>query len=174
MSDQTTTGYDDPRFDDGRAAATGAVPSAIDRLDDPALYDGVRTRRILSFLIDYSFVLLLSVPAAILVFFLGVVSLGLAWGLYGLLLPLIAIVYIAFTMGGPAQATPGMGIAGIKVARRDGKMVDPAIAVLHGVIFWAANTVLTPFVLLVGLFTPRKQLLQDLLLGTVVVRRRAR
>ena len=75
-------------------------------------------------------------------------------------------------MGGSAQATPGMGMAGIRVARLDGERVDPAVAVLHGVIFWAANTLLTPFVLLVGLFTPRKQLLQDLLLGTVVVRRR--
>ena len=116
--------------------------------------------------------LLLSIPAAIVVFVLGVVSLGFAWGLYAVLLPLIAIVYIAFTMGGSAQATPGMAIAGIRVARLDGEAVDPVIAVLHGVIFWAANTLLTPFILLAGLFTPRKQLLQDLLLGTVVVRRR--
>ena len=174
VSDQTTTGYGNPRFDDRQSARTNAMPRATDRLDDPALYDGVRTRRIVSFLIDYSFVLLLSIPAAILVFFLGIVSLGLAWSLYGVLLPLIAVVYIAFTMGGSAQATPGMGIAGIVVVRLNGRDVDPAIAVLHGVIFWAANTLLTPFVLLVGLFTPRKQLLQDLVLGTVVLRRRAR
>ncbi len=172
MSDQTITSRGHPHFDDRRARTSYTMAGTVDRLDDPVLYDGVRTRRILSFLIDYTVVLLLSVPAAILVFFLGVVSLGLAWGLYGVLLPLIAILYIAFTMGGSAQATPGMSMAGIKVARLDGEKVDPAIALLHGVIFWAANTLLTPFVILVALFTPRKQLLQDLMLGTVVVRRR--
>ena len=61
-------------------------------LDEPRLYSGVRTRRIVGFLFDYALVLVLSIPAAIVVFFLGLVSLGLAWGLYAVLLPVIAIV----------------------------------------------------------------------------------
>lgn len=141
-------------------------------LDAPRAYSGVRTRRMLSFVFDYTMVLLLSVPAAIIIFVLGILSLGLAWGLYAFLLPLIAILYLAFTMGGEKQATPGMRMAGIRVARLDGGRVDPPLAVLHGVLFWAANAVLTPFILLIGLFTPRKQLLHDLLLGTVIVRDR--
>ena len=144
----------------------------MEELDAPRAYSGVRTRRMLSFVVDYTIVLLLSVPAAIVVFLLGIVTLGLGWMLYGVLLPLIAIVYLAFTLGGSRQATPGMRMAGVKLVRLDGERVDPALAVIHGVIFWAANALLTPFVLLVGLFTPRKQLLQDLLLGTVVVRDR--
>jgi uncharacterized RDD family membrane protein YckC len=141
-------------------------------LDAPRLYDGVRTRRMMSFVIDYALVLLLSVPAAIVVFILGIVSFGLAWGLYAILLPVIAIVYIAFTMGGSKQATPGMRVAGVRVARLDGGRVDPTLAVLHGVLFWASVSVLTPFVLLVALFTRRKQLLHDVLLGTAVIRDR--
>lgn len=141
-------------------------------LDSALAYDGVRTRRVLAFVADYSLVLLLSIPAAIVVFFLGIVTLGLGWMLYGILLPLIAVVYIGSTMGGRAQATPGMRLAGIRLERLDGGRVDPMLAILHGVVFWASNAVLTPFVLLVALFTPRKQLLQDLLLGTVVVRDR--
>ncbi|MEF2551862.1 RDD family protein [Aurantimonas sp. A2-1-M11] len=141
-------------------------------LDSPRLYDGVRTRRMMSFVVDYALVLLLSVPAAIVVFVLGIVSLGLAWGLYAILLPLIAIAYVGFTMGGRQQATPGMRVAGLRVARLDGAPVDPALAVLHGVLFWASVSVLTPFVLLVALFTRRKQLLHDLLLGTAVIRDR--
>ena len=124
----------------------------------------------MSFVVDYALVLLLSVPAAIVVFILGIVSFGLAWGLYAILLPVIAIVYIAFTMGGAKQATPGMRVAGVRVARLDGARVDPTMAVLHGVLFWASVSVLTPFVLLIALFTRRKQLLHDLLLGTAVVR----
>jgi uncharacterized RDD family membrane protein YckC len=38
------------------------------------------------------------------------------------------------------------------------------------VLFWAANAILTPFILLVGLFTRHKRLLHDMALGTVVVR----
>ena len=136
------------------------------------LYDGVRRRRMVAFIADYAFVLLLSVPTAIIVFLLGIVTLGLGWLLYGVLLPVIAIVYVGTTMGGSTQATLGMRMAGIRLVRLDGAQVDPVLAVLHGVVFWASNALLTPFVLLVGLFTPRKQLLQDLLLGTVVIRDR--
>ena len=137
-----------------------------------SLYDGVRRRRMMAFIVDYAFVLLLSVPTAVIVFLLGIVTLGLGWMLYGVLLPVIAIVYVGTTMGGTAQATPGMRMAGIRLARLDGARVDPLLAVLHGVVFWASAALLTPFILLVGLFTPRKQLVQDLLLGTVVIRDR--
>lgn len=146
---------------------SGARASA---LDAPRLYRSVRTRRMLSFVADYTIVLALSVPLAVLVFVLGILSFGLAWGLYAILLPLVAIPYIGLTMGGAKQATPGMRLAGLRFARLDGGRVDPALAVLHGVLFWASTAVLTPFVLLVGLATARKQLLHDLLLGTVVVR----
>ncbi len=40
---------------------------------------------------------------------------------------------------------------------------------MHALIFWFSVGLLTPLVLLVGLFTRRRQLLHDLLLGTVVV-----
>lgn len=145
---------------------------ARDDLDAARLYAGVRTRRIIGFVVDYSLVFLLSVPAAVVVFLLGIVTLGLGWILYAVLVPAIAIAYVGLTLGGRAQATPGMRMAGVRIERLDGRTVDPVLAILHGVLFWASNAVLTPFVLLVGLFTPRKQLLQDLLLGTVVVRRR--
>lgn len=151
------------------AARTAPTASGLDR---SSLYDGVRTRRVMSFILDYTFVLLLSVPAAVVVFILGLLSLGLGWMLYGILLPTIAIIYVAFTMGGSHQATPGMRLAGLRVARLDGTPIDPATSALHGIIFWASNAILTPAVLLVALFTPRKQLLQDLLLGTVIVRSR--
>ncbi len=144
----------------------------VDALDAPRLYDGVRTRRIMSFLVDYAIVALLTIPAAIVVAVLGLLTFGLGWGLYAILVPAIAILYVGFTMGSRRQATPGMRLAGIKVERLDGAAMDPVLAVLHGVLFWASVTVLTPLVLVVGLMTRRKQLLHDVLLGTAVVRDR--
>ncbi|RFC65124.1 RDD family protein [Fulvimarina endophytica] len=140
-------------------------------LDEPWLYRSALRRRTAAFLIDYSLVLLLSVPAAIVIFLLGIVTFGLAFGLYAFMLPAIAILYIAVTMGGRRQATYGMRLTDLEVKRLDGGRVDPTLAVLHGVLFWASTALLTPAVVLVGLFTRRKQLLHDLLLGTVICRR---
>jgi uncharacterized RDD family membrane protein YckC len=140
-------------------------------LQQPAAYRSVRTRRVFGFLFDYAMVLILCIPAFVLVTILGLLTLGLGWGLYGILLPLVAIPYVAFTLGGDAQATPGMRVAGLRLERNDGGRVDPALAVAHTILFWVGNVATGGFILLVGLFTPRKQLVQDLLLGTVVVRR---
>lgn len=139
-------------------------------LDSPALYEGVLTRRVLAFCLDYLFVLLLTVPAAILVGFVGVLTLGLGWLLYGVLVPLVALVYVWRTLGGRHQATVGMRMAGIRLLRLDGGTVDGPLAVLHSVLFWAGNVLLTPLVLLATLFTDRKRTVHDLLLGTVVAR----
>jgi uncharacterized RDD family membrane protein YckC len=37
------------------------------------------------------------------------------------------------------------------------------------VVFWVTVSVLTPFILLVGLFNDRARLLHDILVGTVVI-----
>ncbi|RLQ89355.1 RDD family protein [Notoacmeibacter ruber] len=140
------------------------------RLDEPALYDGVLSRRVFAFIFDWTVVAVLSLVAGVLVFFLGILTLGLAWLLYGAIFPLVGLVYTAFTLGGSSQATPGMQIFGLKIERLDGKPLDPLWGALHSVLFWTGNIFLTPFILLIALFTNRKQTGHDLLLGTVVVR----
>lgn len=138
-------------------------------LRDEAL-DGVRTRRVLAFCLDYLLIGLLLVPVAILVFFLGIITLGLGWFLFGILAPLTALLYVGATLGGTAQATVGMRAMGLKMLRTDGGRVDWMLAVVHTVLFWAGNAVLTPLILLATLFLSNKRTLHDLLLGTVVVR----
>src|SRR5690606_33779398 len=59
------------------------------RHDDARLYDGVRTRRIFAFLLDYLIVGLLLIPFAILVFLLGLLTFGLAWSLFAVLGPIV-------------------------------------------------------------------------------------
>ena len=140
------------------------------RLDDARAYDGVRTRRILACLIDYLIVGLLTIPFAILVLILGLLTLGLGWMLFTVLVPAVAILYIWNTLGGKDQATVGMKMMDIRLDRLDGAPIDGMTAVVHSVLFWAGNVVLTPLVLLVTLFSDRKRTLHDLLLGTVVSR----
>jgi len=140
------------------------------RHEDMRLYEGVRTRRVCAFLIDYFIIALLLIPFAILVFLLGILTLGLGWMLFSVLGPAVALSYIWVTMGGPSQATLGMQMMGIRLERLDGQPVDGLLAIVHSVLFWAGNVVLTPLILLATLFLDRKRTVHDLLLGTVVVR----
>jgi len=153
-----------------RSAMTHTTDLMSADLDSWRSYAGVRSRRILAFLIDYVLVIALCVPAAIVVFILGIFSFGLGWALYPALFAIVALPYIGLTLGGPRQATPGMRITGIYMARTDGQRVDPMLAMVHAVLFWLANVVLTPLILLISLFSDRKRLLHDMLLGVVVVR----
>jgi uncharacterized RDD family membrane protein YckC len=140
------------------------------RFDDVRLYEGVRTRRILAFCVDYLIVGILMIPFAIVVFLFGLLTLGLGWALFGILFPLVVLIYVGMTMGGRNQATVGMRMMSIRLERLDGTGVDFLLAAVHAVFFWAANVILTPFVLVVSLLANRKRTLHDILLGTVVVR----
>jgi uncharacterized RDD family membrane protein YckC len=134
-------------------------------------YRGVLSRRIFAFLIDYAIIALLWVPAAVVVFFLGILTFGLGFFLYPALFAIVAMLYFGLTMGGPSQASAGMNVMGLALARVDGRPVDFLTAIVHLVLFWIGNALLTPFIVLIGLFTDRGRLLHDLLLGTVMVRR---
>jgi len=142
-----------------------------DRFDDWRLFDGVRTRRIFAFLIDYFMVFLLIVVAVPVIFLLGFATFGAAWLLYAIIGPLVALTYIGWTVGGPSQATIGMRLMDIRLERYDGRRIDFITAIVHAVLFWASAAIFMPL-LLAPLFLEDKRTLHDLALGTVVVRSR--
>lgn len=139
-------------------------------LDSPYALDGVLSRRVFAFVIDYLIVGVLVIPFGILVFLLGILTLGLGWLLFGILVPAVALAYIWNTLGGANQATVGMRMMGIRLQRFEGGLIDGLTAVTHSVLFWVSVTVLTPLILLATLFLDYKRTVHDLLLGTVVVR----
>ncbi|MBO9098007.1 MULTISPECIES: RDD family protein [Rhizobium] len=146
-------------------------PSPIPAVqDDWRTYSGVLSRRVFAFILDYFIVALLCIPAGILLFIVSVATLGLGFFLYPALFVIVAGLYFGMTVGGPAQASLGMRSVGIGMRRIDGQRIDFMTAIVHLVLFWILNSVLTPLVLLVGLFTDRSRLLHDLLIGTVTVR----
>ncbi len=115
--------------------------------EDWRAYRGVLSRRIFAFVIDYMLVLLLCIPAAIVVFFLGIITLGLGFFLYPALFVIVALIYFGMTLGGRSQASPGMRAAGIAMMRVDGRRLDFLTAVVHMVLFWILNSILTPLIL---------------------------
>jgi len=142
---------------------------AYDPETRPELFDGVLSKRIVAFLIDATLIVLLMIPAALLVLVMGIVTLGLAWGLYPALFAIVALGYVALTLGGSASATIGMRMAGLEMRTWSGAPMFALLAAIHALLFWFTIGLLTPLILLVGFFTRRKQLLHDLVLGTVVV-----
>ena len=136
-------------------------------------YSGVLSRRVLAFICDYIVIAILWVPAAVVLFFVGIATLGLAFFLYPVLYFIVAGLYFGFSLGGSAQASPGMRAMGLRMLRTDGLRIDFLTALVHLALFWLFNSLLTPLILLVGLFTDRKRLLHDFLIGAVVVREEA-
>jgi uncharacterized RDD family membrane protein YckC len=151
-------------------SASDGGNSALDPAIHPERYDGVRSRRVFAFLIDSAVILFLMLVASFCIAVLGVFTLGLGWFLFPLVWPVIAILYEVFTIGGPSSASPGMRFVGIELRTEQGERMNYPLALLHALGFWFSVTLLTPLIILVALFTRRKQLLQDLALGTVAIR----
>jgi uncharacterized RDD family membrane protein YckC len=129
----------------------------------------VRSRRIFAFLIDVIVIALLTFGAGVLVFFLGIFTLGLGFLLYAILPTATALLYVAFTLGGPQASTLGMRAMGLEMRLWYGAKPYPLLAAVHAILFWFSVSLLTPFILLVSLFSDRKRLLHDIILGTVVI-----
>jgi len=155
MSAETTSDY--------------ARQDVFDPVSNPELFSGVRSRRIFAFFIDVIIIALLTFAAGILVFFLGVFTLGLGFMLYAILPTGVALLYVAFTLGGPQASTLGMRAMGLEMRLWYGAKPYPLLAAIHVILFWFSISLLTPLVLLVSLFSDRKRLLHDIVLGVVII-----
>lgn len=148
---------------------THSRSDAFDPQARPELFEGIRSRRIFAFFIDFVAIAVLTFAAGIMVFFLGVLTLGLGFLIYAFLWQAVALLYTAFTLGGPNAATPGMRAMGLEMRLWYGAKPYALLAAMHAVCFWFSVTMLTPLVLAVSLFSDRKRLLHDIILGTVVM-----
>jgi len=142
--------------------------ATIDVLPLTTRYDAVRRKRIFAFLIDVMIVGLLSLFAHLVVGVLGLFTFGLAWLLWGAIFPIVAILYCGLTVAGARQATWGMAAMGLIFRVDNGMPANFAFGAAHVVLFYLSVSFLTPLILLVSLFTPRKRLLHDMVLGVVI------
>lgn len=136
---------------------------------EPDLFQDVLKRRTIAYLFDILGVSLLWVLAAVVVFFLGLATFGFAWAIYPALWPILGVLYTVTSLSGPFAATPGMRAMGLSMRSTGGPPPDALKALIHVVVFYALTATLTPLVHVVGLFTARRQLLQDYVAGVVVM-----
>jgi uncharacterized RDD family membrane protein YckC len=147
-------------------------PHAFDPWTQPELFRGVLTRRVFAFLID---LVVLSIPVILGYLFIGVfglITLGLGWALFWLAWPasvIWAVIYYGASLGGPHSATLGMRVMDLELRTWYGAPAYFVLGAMHAVLFWISVSVLSPLVLLVGLFNGRRRLLHDIVLGAVVI-----
>lgn len=155
----------------------GLSPLAFDPAAHPELFQGVLTRRFFAFLID---LVVLAIPIVLGVIFIalfGLLTLGLGWLLFVLVSPLSvvwAILYYGLSLGGPHSATVGMRVMELQLRTWTGEPGYFLLGAVHAVLYWISVSVLTPFIVLIGLVNRRRQLLHDLVLGTVIINTSAR
>jgi uncharacterized RDD family membrane protein YckC len=137
--------------------------------------EGVLGRRLFAYVVDIVVIFAIVALLAIAIFILGILTLSLGWWLYTLLFPpVIAIIYNALTIGGPAQSTVGMRMMGLRVFRENGGPPDKITAAVHALLFYiAAGTfVLWLIDVLIGFLRDDRRLGHDLLTGLMLVRNR--
>lgn len=146
-------------------------PDLPDPSTAPQLFDGVLLRRSAAFVID---TVILGFIATILLFIgtiAGFLTFGLAWLSLPIVIPLAILGYYAATLGSPMRATVGMSLMDVVLVPARGYPLDGWKILIHPIVFWITVWVAWPISLFVALVTPRQQMVQDLVTGTLMLGR---
>ncbi len=147
-------------------------PHAYDPAQNPELFEGVLSRRVVAFVIDLCVISIPLILLSIFIFAIGIVTLGLGFFLYFLLYPISviwALAYYGFCFGSERSATIGMRVMELEMRTWYGAPAYFVLGAAHAVVFWISVSILTPFIVLVGLFNDRRRLLHDMVVGTIVI-----
>ena len=146
-------------------------PNLPDPATAPELFEGVLTRRVLAYLIDFA--LLIAICGAILLvgFIAGFFTFGVGWIGLPIAIPVAILGYYVLTLGSRMRATVGMQLMDIVLTPTRGAPLDGWKILIHPLVFWITVWVAWPISLVVALLTPRREMVQDLIAGTLMVRR---
>jgi uncharacterized RDD family membrane protein YckC len=101
----------------------------------------------------------------------GFLTLGLGWLAVPIVVPLAILWYYVVTLGSPMRATVGMQMMDIVLTPARGQPLDGWKILIHPIVFWVTVWLAWPITLVVALLTPRRETVQDLIAGTLMVRR---
>lgn len=146
-----------------------------DNLPDPStapeLFEGVLLRRGVAWLIDCVIIAFITIAALLLGAIVGILTLGLGLLALPVIIPLAILGYYAATLGSPMRATVGMQMMDIVLTPARGTPLNGWSILIHPILFWVTVWISWPFSILFALFTPRQQMLHDLVVGTLMLRR---
>ena len=148
-----------------------AAPVLPNPSSAPALFEGLLTRRVFAFLIDLVIMGILILAFTFVGLVAGFLTFGLAWLALAFVVPASIIVYYGATLGSSRRATLGMQMMDIVLTPTRGQPLDGWMALIHAAVFWLTTWISWPLSLAFALFTPRRQMIHDLVTGTLMVRR---
>jgi uncharacterized RDD family membrane protein YckC len=137
----------------------------------PELFEGVLLRRVVAYMIDFGLLVAMSAIIAIIGVVAGFLSFGLGWMILPFVIPLAILGYYAVTLGSPMRATIGMAMMDIVLTPARGRPLDGWKILIHPLIFWITVWIAWPISLIVALLTPRREMVHDLIAGTLMLRR---
>ncbi len=146
-------------------------PALPDPRTAPELFDGVLMRRVFAFVVDAIILGFISMVLLLVGTIAGFLTFGLAWLALPIVIPVAILGYYAATLGSPMRATVGMSMMDIVLVPARGYPLDGWKILVHPLVFWITVWVAWPVSLVVALFTPRQQMVQDLVTGTLMLRR---
>lgn len=146
-----------------------------DHLPDPAtapeLFEGLLLRRAMAWVLDAAIIVAIAVGVMLVGVIAGFLTLGVGWLVLPIVVPFAILAYYAATLGSPARSTIGMRAFDLVLTPARGKPLDGWLILVHPILFWLTVWISWPFSLLFALFTPRRQMLHDLVVGTLMLRR---
>lgn len=136
----------------------------------PELFEGVRWRRALAYLIDAICIGMIAIVVWVLFAVLWVLSFGMLgpalWFLFGL----IPLAYHTLLVSGPHAATFGMRVFDLQLRSWNGERPMFLQALAHTALFYLTVGATGSLILLFTLFNRRKRTLHDVLAGMLMVR----
>jgi len=148
-----------------------ARPALPDPSTAPELFEGLLTRRVAAWFIDILAISVMIGTFTIIGLIAGFLTFGLAWLALFIVVPATVVLYYAATLGSAKRATVGMQAMDIVLTPTRGQPLNGVMAFTHAAVFWVTIWISWPISLLVALFTPRRQMIHDLIVGTLMVRR---
>jgi uncharacterized RDD family membrane protein YckC len=146
-------------------------PALPDPATAPELFESILLRRCVAFVIDFALLIVFSLLLLMVGVILGVLTLGIGLFALPLVVPFAILAYYAMTLGSPARATIGMRLMDIVLTPARGAPLDGWKILVHPLVFWVSCWIAWPISLAIALFTPRREMVQDLVTGTLMVRR---
>lgn len=142
-----------------------------DPISAPELFEGVLQRRVVAFFFDTAIMIILTAFITIAGIVAGFFTFGLAWVALPIVIPVVLMGYYAATLGSHNRATVGMAMMDLVLTPTRGAPLDGWMILIHPLIFWITVWIAWPFSLLIALLTPRREMVHDLITGTLMLRR---
>jgi len=158
-----------PKDNDDQGRTRAWDHEAPDPLEAPELYDGIRIKRLMAYIIDLVIISLLMIALWVVGSFFAVITLGLLYPVLVMAAFVLPFAYHTLLIGGASNATVGMRMMDLRVVAWNGHRPGYPQAALQVLLFFGSISFATPLVLALSFFNARGRCLHDLFAGTVTV-----